>query len=159
MNLKTIYFPVYQLPVQPNKEDNIVYINEKVLDNLNLPYDTLGNRRLHIEDTFKLKNALYYLKDMIKLTKGSSWFIDSKGNYFEYRKTKKVPLVFKPITKVIPILSGGALIEVENNFNRFKVIFAPKPQERYAGLLIFSPHVYILYGLYDKQYKDTNRMI
>jgi hypothetical protein len=160
MNLQEIYYPVFKLPIVPFKDDDgKVYINDKLIDDTTLPFELLGVRRLHMDNLFKLKNAIYYLKDIIKITKGETWFIDSKGRTFKYAKSRIVDLVFKKITKVIPIPTGGALIEVDNNFNRFKVVFAPSPNEKYAGLLIFSPKVYVLYGLYDKQYKNTRRKI
>lgn len=157
--LQTIHWPVYQLPRKPDIEGKLVTIDDKVIDDTSIEGNSLGKRRLHINKPYKLHNAIYYVKDMVKLSSGTTWFIDSTGFYFKYTKTKMVQLVFKKITKVIPILTGGALLEVANNNPRFKVMYAPNDQELYAGLLRFSPYVYVLYGLYDKQYKDTRRKV
>lgn len=157
--LQIINYPVFQLPSKPQEIEKVLFINGKVLDDKNLSGDTLGKRRLQIDKSYRLSTAIYYLKDIIKVSSGTTWFIDSTGFTFKYTKSKSVPLVFKKITKVIPIPTGGALLELDNNFNRYKVMYAPNDQELYAGLLVFSPHVYILYGLYDKLYKDTRRKI
>ena len=175
MLLSNISFPVYLLGKRkPDIEDGIVFYTLKteidgkveyiydIIDDASLAGDSLSRRRLALSTQkvklFKLKYAIFYISDLLKLTKGKTWFIDSKGEVFAYVKTRKVPLIFKKITKIIPISTGGALVEVEGINSRFKVLFRPSVEQKVAGLLRVNSG-YILYGLYDKIYKNTSRRI
>ena len=176
MQLSEVNFPVYRLgrhgPVIHEGIAFYVHLREcdsgppeevyLILDDRNIPHQSLAMRRLHLQKQnvrlFKLKTAIFFIADMLKLSVGATWFIDSSGNIFEYKKSKKVPLMFKRITKLIPIQTGGAIIEVEGVSSRFKTLFTPRLEERYAGLLKIG-RGYLLYGLYDKLYTQTTRMI
>lgn len=167
MNLKKIVFPVY-LVTKPISRigTSLVFINAKeecqYLDDTSVEGSSLGMRRLKLQETknlVKLSNALYFLKDVIKLSGHTTQFIDSAGLLFNYTKSKMVDLEFKTITKVIPIITGGALLEVDGEFPRYKILYAPNDFEKYIGLLRISPKVYIVYGLYTELYKNTRRKI
>jgi hypothetical protein len=163
MNLTEISFPVYKLPSKPEVEGTTIFISTlhtiKVLDDTSIDKPTLGLRRLQLVNPYPLTNAIYYIKDLLKFCNGTTWFIDNKGKTFIYKKSKSVPLVFKPITKIIPINTGGALLELNNENPRFKVLYRPSDIERYAGVLEISKKAYILYGLYDQLYDKTERRI
>lgn len=171
-----IAFPVYKIgKTDPNHDNGVSFylmgkdtaysdVEYKVLviDDKNRPEPTLAMRRLMLRnDGIKLYNiskAIFFLGDLVKLAVSKTWFIDKNGKFFQYKKSCKVPLVYKRITKVMPILTGGAIIEAEGMSQRFKVLFAPTREMRYAGLLIMGKTV-ILYGLYDQEYKSTTRKI
>lgn len=172
MKLTDIVFPVYLLGnTRPVEEESLVYY-EKVLENgkpLYLVVDdrsieskNLGIRRLKLKERglklHALKLAVFFISDFIKLAKGTTWFIDSIGKVFNYRKTKLVPLIFKKVTKVIPMKHGGSIVEVEGSPVRYKTLFLPRIECRYAGLLKLG-NSYILYGLYENKLKDTKRKI
>lgn len=176
MRLSDIQFPVFKLGADaPIIHDGIsFYMRVKehddrapedvylIVDDKNIPGDSLARRRLHLrknnENLYNLNKAIFFLADMLKLTKGTTWFIDSTGYIFEYRKTKRVPLVFKKINKIIPIPTGGVIVQVDGIASRFKALFMPTIECKYAGLLKIGKG-YILYGLYDKLYDNTVRMI
>ena len=176
MQLNQINFPVYKLGKSaPVVHDGIAfYMHVKdrddgpplevylLVDDKNLSGNSLALRRLQLQKQgvrlYRLTKAVFFIADMLKLSVGATWFIDSSGTIFEYKKSRSVKLVFKKIKKVIPIKTGGALIEVEGLEHRFKTLFMPRLEERYAGLLKINPG-YILYGLYDKLYPQTVRMI
>jgi hypothetical protein len=167
MNLRTISFPVYQVTkkisregtklLHYNNEGTPVYLDDK---SINLP--TLGLRRLKLKETkelYKLTQALFFIKDIVKIKGTTVQFIDSNGTLFNYSKSKYVPLEFKDITKIIPINTGGSLIEIDNENPRYKIMYAPKQDERYVGILRVSPKVYLIYGLFTEKYKDTRRKV
>lgn len=174
--LNQIQFPIYHLGHdKPEREDTRVfytyevqlsdgdvYVKTMVVDDTSVPGNSLAMRRLQLKnsgiDLAKLKHAVFFLGDMIKLSKGGTWFIDSNGYVFEYRKTKRVPLVFKNISQIIPIKTGGAIVEVQGVGTRFKVLHAPNPLTKYAGLLLVGTG-YLLYGLYEDKLTDTVRMV
>lgn len=171
-----IVFPVFHLgklpPITENglsyyllgkntKYDDAEY-KKLIIDDKNQPETSLAMRRLSMKnkgiELKKLNKALFFMADLIKLTKLGSWFIDKEGQIFEYKKSKRVRLIFRKIIQVLPLKTGGAIIEVQGSSSRFKTLFAPNDDQKYAGLLVLG-NSYILYGLYDQQYADTIRMI
>ena len=177
MQLSEISFPVYKLgntkPIQHETIAFYLFVDDS--DNSRAPQDVylivddkavhgenLARRRLQLQAQgvrlYKLTRAIFFIADMLKLSVGATWFIDSLGKIFEYKKTKKVPLVYKRIKKVIPLSAGGAVLEVEGIAHRFKTLYMPRLEERYVGLLKIN-NGYLLYGLYDKLYTATTRMI
>lgn len=161
MNLRKINFPVYQVTKPVYRQGTkLIFLNAKeeevLLDDISIPFPTLGLRRLRIPNPLPLTNAIYFIKDLIKL-KGQ--FIDSMGYLFAYETSRFVPLIFKKITKVIPIKTGGSLLEFEGEYPRYKVMYAPSLDEKYVGLLQTSPRAYLVYGLYTEMHKETRRKI
>lgn len=174
--LSKISFPVYKIGInKPTVEDGVTFFIYgkdtkysdaeymiEVVDDTNVPGTNLATRRLHLISNntklFKLKIAIFFLGDLIKLAKSNLWFIDSKGFLFQYKKSIKVPLVFSKIKNIIPINTGGSIIEVEGIATRFKTLLAPNDDQRYAAILHWN-NAYILYGLYDQKYKNTHRYI
>lgn len=174
--LAKISFPVYVIGKRkPLYEDKVWFFllgkdtkysdaqyKISVVDDKNLPEETLSARRLKLLENnttlFKLNKAVFFIGDLIKLAAKGTWFIDSLGFVFEYKKTIKVPLVFEKITHISKLPGGGAIIEVQGIATRFKTLFAPTHEFTHAGLLVWNK-AYILYGLYDKKYKNTLRSI
>jgi hypothetical protein len=168
MNLEKIVYPVFLVPKPVFREGlSILHLNKdndiEYLDDLDIQENTLGKRRLILANSNKklleLKTALYFLKDIIKLSSSDTQFIDSSGELFYYKKSRLVPLEFKPITKVIPMLSGGALLEIDGENPRYKIMYAPNLDEKYVGLLRVNPHVYLVYGVYKNLHTNTKRKI
>ncbi len=87
------------------------------------------------------------------------WFIDSKGKTFKYSKVHKAKLVYRKVTKLLHIPSGGVIVEVEGLHLRMKSLFPPNIHGTiYAGVILLGASP-ILYGFYDTKYKDTWRMV
>lgn len=177
IGLSGLCWPIYRIgKSKPIVDDKVSYfllakatetdaLSYKILflDDRNIKSPSLGTRRLVLEGAgnslYKLKTAVFFLADLIKLANPSVWFIDSAGTLFQYTKTRRVRLVYKPISKIIPISSGGCIIEVDGVSERFKSYKTPElSRTPFVGLLQDN-HSYLLYGFYDKQYKNTNRMI
>ena len=138
-----------------------------IVDDTNIDKATLGERRLQLANQnfetkqfnlYKLKNAIFFLGDLIKLATAGQYFIDSAGLVFNYKKTTIVPLIFKKIKQIIPIKTGGAIVEIEDIPSRYKCLYMPV-DKHYAGLLELSSREYILYGLYATPQKATRRKI
>lgn len=166
MNLTQISWPVYKLGIErPNEEEGVLFyiINNKmyIVDDKTLKAESLAGRRLKLLvqgiNLFKLKQAFFFLGDFIKVAKTGVWFIDSTGRVFTYTKKQFVPLICRKITKIIPSVSC-ALIEVQGIHSRFKVLFQPQIEEKYAGLLRLGKG-YIFYGFYVEPFDDTVRKI
>lgn len=133
-----------------------------IIDDRNIDKPTLAERRLVLMKNgaklYNIKHAIFFIGDLIKLASVGSWFIDNNGRYFQYKKQEFAKLIFKKIVKVIPINTGGSILEVDGIPSRFKTLYAPMPHETWAGVLKLGKK-FILYGLYDQQYDNTIRKL
>ena len=176
ISLKELAYPIFKLGLnKPETIDGVTfylyqYVSDeqeqvsklKIVDDKNIDKDTLSLRRLKLKaenvDLFKISKAIYFLGDLIKLSTPHIWFIDSKGLIFKYIKTTKAELSFHKVIQVIPIKTGGAIIEVENINTRFKALYTPESANRYAGILKYGKSL-ILYGFYSQAHSNTWRRI
>ena len=179
MNLSEISWPVFRLGEHPPIErDGVLFYSKeysdidtqaarvslRVVDDITLPAKTLGKRRLLLAampnkpKMFKIKTAVYFLADLIKLAKPTTWFIDSNGKPFQYRKSTRAKLTFHKIKKIMPGQATGAVVEVEGIPTRFKCMYHPKPEHRYAGVLRWGLG-YFLYGFYEHELKPSHRYV
>lgn len=177
MNLEKIVWPVFRLGEKtPQIEDNIVYYATeyedldtgkhsavmRIVDDRNIDKETLSRRRLQLlvqeVKLFPINKAVYFLADLLKLAKTTTWFIDSVGTVFQYKKTQRVKLLAREITKVLPTTGLGAVIELEGIPQRFKTAFKPNDDDTYATVL-YSKHTYILYGLHKDKPQESWRLI
>lgn len=133
-----------------------------VIDDKNRPELSLPLRRLALKaagvELYSLTKTIFFIGDLVKLAKSNTWFVDREGQFFQYKKSQRVPLVFRKIKRITRLASGGALVEVEGFAQRFKTLFMPGPEQTYAGLLLIQKSV-VLYGLYDQAYDDTIRAV
>ena len=173
-SLQSIAYPVYRLPSKPNVDEDVMYYyteTEKggevrgklqLIDDRNVEGDTLAKRRLKIysEGTplYRLKDAIFFLGDLIKMATASTYFIDSNGKLFNYKKSTSVKLRYYKISKVLPLNTGGAIIEVSGLPSRFKVLNMPSEDVMCAGILHLGMSN-ILYGVYNHIPPDTRRMV
>lgn len=176
INFSNIAFPVYRVAGQEPQHDNGVSFfllgtdtteataeyKLLIIDDKNVPGEDLAARRLELRkrkaQLYALSMAVFFIGDLVKLAKARTWFVDSTGQFFQYKKSRRVPLVFRRVTRVNRIQTGGAIIEVEGFSQRFKTLYAPTPEQTHAGLLLVDKTV-ILYGLYDAAYDDTIRAV
>jgi len=174
--LTDLVYPVYRLGLElPQYSNGVVmyyrhYLLEDgteesryyVVDDTNVPGATLARRRLYLyQQGVRLKpvsRAVFFLGDLIKVATASTWFIDSAGNVFRYKKQARAKLTFKKIKQRHLIPTGGAILEVEGIATRFKCLYAPRDHEIYAGILQMGMQ-YILYGVSETKHKDTWRMV
>lgn len=170
-------FPVYRLSLKkPLEQDGVLYYSNtykniddntlsthiKLVDDKNIKEDTLSRRRLSMQNQgaplYPLRKAAFFLGDFIKLAKSGYWFIDTYGKLFTYKKATRAKLTFHKIKKVIPGKATGSILEVEGIPNRFKTLYIVKDYMKYAGILEYNG-ISILYGVYDRPYKESWRMI
>lgn len=181
MKLSEITYPVFRLSMEePQRQDGVLfYLREgtieteeglktewrmRIVDDTTLTGSTLARRRLMIHSNggklFRLNRGIFFLGDLIKIAVPKLWFIDSVGQIFRYTKNTRARLTYHKVTKVLHVIGGGAIIEVEGIPNRMKALFMPRvdTDNLHAGVLLMgmSP---ILYGFYDKKYPDSWRMV
>ena len=177
IRLTEINWPVFQLTSKPpitedgitcyktesyNKDSNTYKTNIRIIDDKNLTGKSFSMRRLQLKKSgvlmYNIKKTIYFIGDFVKLATPKMWFIDSSGLVFQYKKTTRAKLQFYKVKNIFPVAGMGAVIEVENIPQRFKVLFRPVDNNSWAGILEIDK-LKFLYGLYDKQYEETWRLI
>jgi len=177
MNLEKIVWPVFRLGEREPQQDNgvIYYATEytdldtsentgtlRIVDDTNIDKPTLSRRRLELlvqeVKLFPIRQAIYFLGDLLKIAKSTTWFIDSAGILFQYSKTRRARIVVRRITKILPTEGLGAVIEVEGIAHRFKTTFKPDADAEYAAVLQCGLS-YIFYGLYKDKPNESWRMV
>lgn len=176
IRLETICWPVFRLGERrPEQRDQLVFYyteysdkdtNEytqsyRIVDDRSIQKPTLGLRRLAIKSEaslFPIGSAIYFLADLVKLAKKTTWFIDSHGQVFQHKKLTRAKLTTKKIKQVLPAQGLGCVLEIDGLVTRFKSIRRPSELEQYAVLLKISAG-YILYGLSEQPLKTSWRLV
>lgn len=177
MNLEQIVWPVFRLSEkQPQCDAGVVYYATeysdldtgehtatlRIVDDKNIDKPTLSRRRLALlvsgVELFPIRQAIYFLGDLLKLAKATTWFIDSTGTTFQYKKSRRAKLVVKRIVRVLPTTGLGAVIELEGIAHRFKTVFKPSDDDEYAAVLQCGL-TYIFYGLYKTKPNASWRLV
>ena len=104
IELTAIVWPVFRLGEhKPTVEDGVVFYSKeyvdkdstdsfigfRLVDDKTVDAPTLGLRRLQLKykldqsKLFPITRAIYFLVDLIKLAKPTTWFIDNHGNLFQ----------------------------------------------------------------------------
>lgn len=178
IQLQEISWPVFRLgEKEPQQESGITFYSTeyvedtgeitnsrtfRVVDDRNLPGESLGRRRLSLKGggvtLFPLRTAIYFLVDLIKLSKSTTWWIDSSGRVFQHKKTTRAKLRTFKLKQVLPAHGLGCVLEIEGLVTRFKSISRPEPTQHYVGILSFNK-VDLLYGFFEKPIKETWRLV
>ena len=175
--LSEIHWPVFKLgEKQPNQESGLVYyythyVDEmnhesatvRVVDDTSVPGLTLGMRRLRLKTDpkvtlFPIRTAIYFLADLVKLAKSTSWFVDNSGRVFHYEKSTRAKLTTKRIKQVLPAGGIGCVFELHGIPNRFKAMQRPGEHEQYARVLQLGMG-FIFYGFCETHKPDSWRMV
>lgn len=177
MNLAEIVWPVFRLgEKRPEQHNGLVfyyteYVDKetqepsmvhKIVDDASLPGNTLGLRRLQLKSQghtlHRITTAIYFLADLVKLAKSTTWFIDSSGRVFNYEKNTRAKLTTRKIKQVLPGTGLGCVVEVEGISSRFKSMIRPSEYESYAVVLKLGMG-FLLYGFSETHRPDSWRMI
>jgi len=142
---RNITFPVYRLP-NDNWDyiDGLLFLDNKVLDDRNMPGKTLGVRRIQSpqKNHFPLKIMLTNFVQVIKYGQGN--YIDSNGRIFFYEKSKFLPLIYNRINRVEKKTTASLLWVKDINFP-FTIPQPPEELTTYAGVLYYKNLPWLLY--------------
>ena len=142
--------------------DNVENYTIRMVDDKNLPQATLGLRRLVMKsdsvELFPIRTAIYFLADLVKLAKSTTWFIDSAGRVFQYEKNTRAKLTTKKIKQVLPADGLGCVIELEGISSRFLSLHRPSEHEHYARVLNLGLG-FLFYGFCETVKPDSWRMV
>ena len=159
-DIKTIRFPVYPLPSTDwYMQDKVLFIDDgKVLDDKNMPGNSLGVRRLQCGrlDLCKLKKAY---PDFNSLINGKhKVFIDSNGIPFVYKKTINSPLIHHTINKIEP-KQDHSIVWLNHVHSPMSIPRPPYGDARYARVLYYKGFPWMIYDFVMERGKDSYRRV
>lgn len=163
-------FPVYRLPTKPSEDGGIIYyatentetdkLSVRVIDDLNKPGKTLAERRIALlKDRVPLYTfglSVYFVGDLIRLSKAGVHWIDSNGRLFEYKKSKSYKAVVKRITK-LHNMGGYWIFEVEGDPARYKSMYGPPGASYNKAVFLQEGYNFIFYGFTDQDKINIKR--
>ena len=157
--VKKIKFPVFILP-NSNWEaiDGILFLDNEIVDDKNMPGLSLGIRRLQTPFTelLPLKHSIDSLIGILK--QKSKCFIDSAGTPFIYQKTMNSALKYYKIRKVERKEVASVVWLKDINFP-FTVPRPPPIETTWAGVLHIGGLPWLLYEYSEERLKDTRRKV
>lgn len=158
-DINSITFPVYNLPDHNyyTKDKVVFYADGTVIDDKNMPGETLGIRRLQCgrSDLFNIgRRCNPDFKSL--LNSKNRIFIDNKGIIFEYVKEKNYPLVYHLISRV-ELRETHSVIVLKNLTLRFCVPRPPAQNINWARILYNGPFPWIIYDFKESKGTDSFR--
>ena len=142
--------------------DNVASGNMRLVDDTSLSGKTLGLRRLQLtaqqHKLFPIRTAIYFLADLVKLAKSTTWFIDSSGRVFQYEKNTRAKLQTMAIKQILPADGLGCVVELVGISSRFKSLQRPSEYQHFARVLKFGMG-FIFYGFCETIKPDSWRMV
>lgn len=157
--ISKVKFPVYILDSSNwHEQDGLLFIDNRLLDDKNMPGNTLGKRRLQtpFRELHPLKASLGSLLGIIKQTKKT--FIDTEGTPFIYEKTENCSLKYYKIRKIEQKESASVLWVKGLSFP-FKIPRPPINGLQWAGILHRKGIPWMLYEYSDCKKSDTRRKV
>lgn len=164
LNLFDIEFPIYSITKTYKRiwEDmNVLYIETPyriyILDNKNIEGDTVGKRRIKLNNSelYRPRKVYYNIEQF--LHSKDNIYMDSLGRVFRYKKTKSVPLKYHKIKDINRLDTGECILTLDIIFPQ-KVNCRIAYSIQYVGVLHTS-YGYILYSFEEDYKKDTRRKI
>lgn len=155
----TLDFPVYILSSSNwDEQDGLLYVDNRVVDDKNMPGKSLGTRRLQtpFKDLYPLRSSLNNLLGIIKQTENT--FIDSSGTPFIYEKTQSCSLKYYKIRKIDRKESSCVLWLKDINFP-FKIPRPPESGFTWTGVLHKNNIPWMIYEYSENKKSDTRRKV
>jgi hypothetical protein len=158
-DLPKIKFPVFVLPSDDWYEtDKVLFMDEMVLDEKNMPAKTLGVRRAQCgrSDLYPLKKAIFSLPELIQCKTKN--FIDRFGKPFSYMKTYNSRLKSYRIRK-IEKKEVASLLWLQGVPTPFTIERPPIGNPLYARMLHLNGSPWLIYDYGRSPEKDTYRRV
>lgn len=157
-HLKHIHFPLYVLPGEDVEyRDGLVLWQDLVIDDKNMPGETLGLRRLQTPHSLlRLKKVVFTVAEMLAST--SLVFIDYKGRTFRYKKTMFGRVEYKKIRR-IEIKENYSLLYALGVVLPFVIQRPPQAGESWVGILYVFNSPWVIYKISDIQEPSSRKKI
>jgi hypothetical protein len=149
-----IEFPVFKVSDEPLIVDGLVFVNGRVVDDRNVPAETLGQRRLLTPH--KLAKIKHLRGNIVELIADNvcveGWYLDRLGDPFKYKRTKKLKVITHKINKVVYRNTHSILIVDGVNF---PILVERPPSGSFTQILYYKEYPWKLYSISDEWKKPT----
>lgn len=152
-------FPLYILPSDDwYVQDGVLFLQEQVVDERNMPGETLGVRRLQCgrKDLLPLNKAVLDIPDLIHCR--TKFFIDNKGTPFIYQKEEMSKLKAYKI-KRIEQKEVASLLWVHEWPTPFTIPRPPFGKPQWVRFLHYKNAPWIVYDYLREPVKETYRKV
>lgn len=154
--MRNIRFPIYVVSEEPEEIDGLILIGDQVVDDKNMPGDTIGIRRLQtpMKSIYPLR---YQIEDHVGMIKHrGKHFIDTNGVYWYDEKTQTASLKYHKVRKVEKkdIASVVWFKDVP-----FPFVEARPPTGSWAGILYKQGIPWKIWEYTDEKKRDTWKKI
>ncbi len=157
--LPKVKFPVFVLPSDNwHVTDGVLFLDNKVVDEKNMPGETLGVRRLQCgrRDLMPLKKAIFTIPDLVQCKTKN--FIDMYGKPFIYMKTYNSRLKSYAI-KRIEKKETASLLWLVGIPSPFTIPRPPIGEPSYVRMLHLNGAPWLVYDYIRSPTKDTYRRV
>jgi hypothetical protein len=157
--INKVKFPVYILPSGNwERQDGLLFLDEKIVDDRNMSGDTLGIRRVQTphRNLHPLKHQADNFRGMIKSKE--KHFIDTNGIPFIYEKSEFCKLKYYKIKDVVQ-KESFSLLKLYGVKQPFVIPRPPASKMRYAGVLHYGTLPWVLYEYSEDRREDTRRKV
>jgi len=158
-DLAKIKFPVYCLPSSNwHTVDGLLYVDNILVDDKNVPEPTLGLRRLKspFKNILPLKKSVNDIVGIIKQPYNA--FIDSRGVPFLYQKTIMASLTYQRIKKIEKKVRV-CVLHIQGSKSTF-IIPRPPPEDMlWVGILYLQGYPWKLYEYSNTPQRSSRRKI
>ena len=138
--------------------DGVLFVQEQVADERNMPGKTLGVRRIQCgrKDLLPLQKAILDIPDLTHCR--TKFFIDNEGRPFIYEKLIRSKLKSYRIKK-IDLKDSASVVWVYDWPTPFTVPRPPQGNPEYVRLLHYNGAPWIIYDYVRQPTKDTYRRV
>ena len=157
--IRNVEFPIFVIPKgELYFKDGLLFVNNKVLDDKNMPGETLGIRRLQTPHKLKrLTTSVYDLESLIASAKLN--FIDNRGRIFRYKKTRFLEVKYHKI-KSVQLLETYTVLSVHGIPSKYILRRPPQDGEEWAGILYISDrYPWALYNLSPRYLPSSKKKV
>lgn len=159
-DVKKIKFPVYSLKsANWYKQDGVLFDEDgTVIDDSNMPGETLGVRRIQCgrTDLTRIKRAYTNFNSMLRSKKRI--FVDSAGVPFVYERTINSPLIHHSIRSIEP-KETVCLIWLNKVPYPMSVPRPPYGEARWARILYYKGSPWMIFDFTSERGKDSYKRV
>jgi len=158
-SIPKVKFPVFILPRDGwYSRDGILFLESFIIDDTNMPGNSLGLRRLQTphENLLPIKRSVNDLPALLK--QKSKFFIDSSGAVFSYEKTIYCSLKYYRIKEIVK-QETSSLLKIQGINSPFIIIRPPEPDRYWVGILHLGTLPWMIYEYSRHKKPDTRRKV
>ena len=157
--LSSLNYPVFRLPSNNwESRDGLLYVDGLLVDDKNMPGETLGIRRLQTPFKSLLKLSKAYTSPIAIIKESAGPYIDNYGKLFEYEKTKYCKVRYYKIRNIEKKITHSILWLHRVNFP-IQIPRPPSHDFKWAGMLHLDGKPWLLYDYATEKLPEYRRKV